>query len=40
MMLKVILYAYTQSVFSGRKIENYLMIASDDVVITKSKAFL
>ena len=28
MMLKVILYAYTQSVFSGRKIENYLMIAS------------
>ena len=26
--VKIILYAYTQSVFSGRKIENYLMIAS------------
>ena len=29
MMLKVILYAYTQSVFSGRKIEKCLMIASE-----------
>ena len=37
MMLKVILYAYTQSVFSGRKIEKCLMICPNDVAITKSK---
>lgn len=37
MMLKVILYAYTQSFFSGRKIEKLLNDSVRiDVVITKS----
>ena len=41
MMLKVILYAYTQSVFSGRKIEKLLNDSIRmDLAITKSKAFL
>ena len=29
MILKIVLYTYTQSVFSGRKIENYSMIVSE-----------
>ena len=37
MMLKVILYAYTQSVFSGRKIEKCFNDSIRMMAITKSK---
>ena len=40
MMLKVVLYAYTQFVFSGRKIENLLNVSIRMMWLSQNQSFL